>query len=254
MTSTGHVPCWDAIAGDWVAHIRRLPGDEGDRVRKHMLNPVLFHLLGDITGKRVVDIGCGEGYLARMMARRGARVTGVDGARSILAHARKREEQSPLNIRYAHGDATALDVGALGQFDRAVSSMVFNMLTDHVAAFRGVFSLLKPGGVFVLSIIHPAFDEVGGGWIVNERGEWRYSANRYFDRVEGRAASGMRSFHRCISDYVSAGIDAGGVLTAFKEPIFSGELDRALPAAQQPYSRIPVVLVMRFAKAKKEVV
>lgn len=55
-------------------------GDEGDFARQHLLNPALFSLLGDVQGKTILDAGCGQGYLCRMLAKRGAIVTGVEPA------------------------------------------------------------------------------------------------------------------------------------------------------------------------------
>ncbi len=58
--------------------------EHGDTHKEVLLNPVLFKLLGDIKGKRILDAGCGEGYLSRKLAKAGAEVTAVDYAKRML--------------------------------------------------------------------------------------------------------------------------------------------------------------------------
>jgi 2-polyprenyl-3-methyl-5-hydroxy-6-metoxy-1,4-benzoquinol methylase len=52
--------------------------DEGDFAKRHLLNPVVLRMLGDLPGRRVLDAGCGQGYLSRLLAARGASVVGVE--------------------------------------------------------------------------------------------------------------------------------------------------------------------------------
>ncbi|MEO6888774.1 MAG: methyltransferase domain-containing protein, partial [Ktedonobacteraceae bacterium] len=62
-------------------------GDESDFARQHLLNPAIFALLGDVRGKRVLDAGCGQGYLSRLLARKGALVTGIEPASTLYQYA-----------------------------------------------------------------------------------------------------------------------------------------------------------------------
>jgi len=69
------------IISTWAAAPREIVesfGEEGDFTRQYLLNPTIFGLLGDVTGKAILDVGCGQGYLARLLARKGAIVTGVE--------------------------------------------------------------------------------------------------------------------------------------------------------------------------------
>ena len=83
----------DAVIERWGAFPRAMLESmepEGDFAKRHLLNPVLLRMLGDVRGRRVLDAGCGHGYLARMLAARGAQVTGVEPARSLYAYAAER--------------------------------------------------------------------------------------------------------------------------------------------------------------------
>ena len=71
----------DAVIERWGAFPRAMLESmepEGDFAKRHLLNPVLLRMLGDVRGRRVLDAGCGHGYLARMLAVRGAQVTGFE--------------------------------------------------------------------------------------------------------------------------------------------------------------------------------
>lgn len=75
-------------------------GDEGDTTRQYMLNPALFALLGDVNGQHILDAGCGQGYLCRLLAKRGATMTGIEPAETWYTYAQKREQDEPLGIQY----------------------------------------------------------------------------------------------------------------------------------------------------------
>src|SRR5947208_16303026 len=103
---------WDAIADDWVAH-----ADSND-YRNHYLMPRMLALLGDVRGKNVLDLGCGEGGYARELAKRGARVTGVDGSPRLVEVARSR---STIDIQFIHANANARHARESCSFDRVVA-------------------------------------------------------------------------------------------------------------------------------------
>jgi SAM-dependent methyltransferase len=89
---------------------------DGDFAKRHLVNPVLLSMLGDLTGLRILDAGCGNGYLSRMLAERGARVTGVEPGQSLYDFAVEQETLTPQGIRYVQSDLCALpDLG--GPFD-----------------------------------------------------------------------------------------------------------------------------------------
>src|SRR5215469_9592543 len=108
---------------------------DGDFCRRHLLNPALLRMLGDVRGRRILDAGCGHGYLSRMLARRGARVTGVEPARALHDYAAEHEAADPLGIRYVQADLCRLP--GLGEpFDAVVASMVLMDIPDWTAALK----------------------------------------------------------------------------------------------------------------------
>jgi ubiquinone/menaquinone biosynthesis C-methylase UbiE len=97
--------------------------------------------LGLRAGERVVDVGCGPGYLCAEMAAAGARVTGVDPSPAMLALAERRG----TGVELAAGDALSLPVED-ATFDAAVSTQVYEYVADIAAALREARRVLRPGG------------------------------------------------------------------------------------------------------------
>ena len=111
---------------------------------------------GTFTGISILDVGCGNGYFARELARRGARVTGIDISPRMIEHAKQQESVRPLGIEYHILDAAALPAAfVLQSFDMATSCLALQDMPNVEKVFQGVRSLLRPGGRFVASIAHP---------------------------------------------------------------------------------------------------
>src|SRR5262245_28598826 len=106
---------WDAVADDWVAH-----ADTND-YRNLYLMPRMLTMAGDVRGKSVLDLGCGEGGYARELVRRGARVTAVDGSRRLIEIARQRAAAAAIDADFCIANASALIGIATGAFDLVVA-------------------------------------------------------------------------------------------------------------------------------------
>ena len=129
--------------------------------RAHIEAFTLTSLIGDPTGKTVIDIACGEGFYTRMIRRRGAaKVTGVDRSEKMIGLARASEAQQRLGIDYIVGDGR--DPGVAADYDLAVAAYFFlNYAHDRAelgAMCRGIARCLKPGGRFVTVNCNPACD------------------------------------------------------------------------------------------------
>jgi len=74
-------------------------------VYMEVILPNLLALVGEVAGEVICDLACGQGWVARELARRGAQVTGLDLAPNLLALAQHSEEQKQLGIVYVQGDA-----------------------------------------------------------------------------------------------------------------------------------------------------
>src|SRR5262249_6355147 len=127
--------------------------------RTHIESYTLMELIGDPTGKSVLDVACGEGFYTRMLRQRGAAaVTGVDLSAGMIELARKQEEKHCLGIEYRVGDGKSLPAG---NYDLVVAAFLLNYARtrDELQAMcNGIARSLKPGGRFVSVNSNPGLD------------------------------------------------------------------------------------------------
>lgn len=174
-----------------------------------------------IRAVRVLDVACGHGRVSRGLARRGARVVGVDLSAALIELARARESADPLGVAYHAADVAQPAAWWDGvPFDGAVCEMAMMDIDDLSGVVNAVAGMLRAGGWFVLSMVHPCFPG-------NDAGLSSWPPERsYFD--EGRWTSpdhnpdGVRirvgSSHRTISTYLNTLIDAGLDIERVVEP------------------------------------
>ena len=135
---------------------------DGDFGRLHLLNPALLRMLGDVRSQRILDAGCGHGYLSRMLAARSARVTGVEPAQALYDYATEKEASDQAGVSYVQADLCRLpDLG--GPFDALVANMVFLDIPDWAGAMKACIDSLGAGGLLVFSIVHPCFEQLSAG-------------------------------------------------------------------------------------------
>src|SRR5215467_838754 len=119
--------------------------------RTHIERYTLLRLAGDVAGKAVIYLACGEGYYTRALRQQGAaRVVGVDLSRAMIGLAEAEEARRPLGIEYRVGDVRMLDVP--GRFDLAFAAYLLNYAhtaEELTQMCRAVACALKPGGRFV---------------------------------------------------------------------------------------------------------
>ena len=225
MGDTGSTEGFGAWYGD-------KQGESGDLWHRTLIDPGLFRLLGPVApGTRLLDVGCGNGYLARRLARQGAQVTAVDASRELIAQAHREEQREPLGIVYRVADAARLDFLGAGTFDVAIANMSIMDIEDAGSTFRGVARATRHGGRFVFSISHPCFDvDTRSGYTVEldpsgvsrvfrKVTDYRVlHSDRYaWDLGDGGVAVTV-GYHRPLGWYAHALRDAGWVITDLDEP------------------------------------
>jgi SAM-dependent methyltransferase len=210
----------------------------GDFAKQHVLNPALLRLLGEVRGRRLLDAGCGHGYLSRMLADRGAEVVGVEPGQSLFDFAVGKEAERPRGIRYVQADLVQLpDLG--GPFDAVVASMVLPAIPDWRGALAACVAALSPGGRLVFSINHPCFEQLWPSW--REHGEFR--CREYLSEYE-IAGPHATDFHRPLSAYLNELIRQGCHILEIAEPGLDPEVAATGPEGIDAYVHLPNFLVV----------
>ena len=248
MNEDSSTRSWEAAAEAWIEHA------DSSVYQSAFLRPRMLALAGGVSGRRVLDLGCGEGTYARELARRGARVTGVDGSQRLIDAARRRTRASGLDGDYHCLNANALDGLAGGAFDLVVASMVMMNVEDYPGSMREAHRVLAPGGAICISITHPCFSAPVSDWVGGKGKRARHFAvDRYFERIawEDRIAPTFGTptlrRHRPLEDYMTGALAAGFELREFQEPTASDEEVRAVPKFTY-MQRVPYFLFMRWHK------
>jgi 2-polyprenyl-3-methyl-5-hydroxy-6-metoxy-1,4-benzoquinol methylase len=210
----------------------------------------LLALAGDLAGLDVCDLACGEGVLARALARGGARVTGVDISRPLLDLARRKEADEPLGVAYQFDDAQTLATIPDERFDGVACAFSLTDIDDLRATLTAVRRTLKPGGWFVFAIPHPCIITRTSRWTSPPSAPGR-EVSGYFS--EGQFvienAPGVRGkvgvYHRTLATYLDTLVQAGFIFERIDEPRATGEMARQIPGAAES----PALLAVRCVRA-----
>ncbi|MGH3233150.1 MAG: class I SAM-dependent methyltransferase [Streptosporangiaceae bacterium] len=143
---------WEGNAEFWIRIIR----EHRDRYRTELTDQAVLTAVGPCHGLDVLDAGCGEGYMAREIARRGARqVTGVDKSPALVAAARAASADLPA-AHFSEADVVDLPF-ADDSFDLAIANHLLNDLPDIVSPVGELARVLRPGGRLAVLMLHPCF-------------------------------------------------------------------------------------------------
>lgn len=236
ITNADAIEAWSRLPREVVESF----GDEGDFTRKYLLNPVIFDLVGDGSGKTILDAGCGQGYLSRLLARKGAIVTGVEPASPLCDYALQREHAEQLGITYLQEDLSTLSPMA-DMFDYVIANMVFMDIPDYLPALRNCISALKSNGGLIFSLLHPCFEESGSEWSKKHYVEVR-------DYFEERVVKQRYGYfvHRPLSFYLNSVIQEGCMLQKVIEPHLDDAIARQYDAER--YGSVPGYIVIYATK------
>ncbi len=182
--------------------------------RKFVLDPALLKVIGDVSGKKVLDLGCGYGRLTNLLASKGGICTGIDYSEKLIEIAQASAKNQGLGVDFQVMDAT--EIGDLeGEFDLILISILFPHLPDYKRALslaRGIKNLAKSDAYLIIGEPHPAFDYYMRNRLASGDFEYFNSGLGYDFKMElGATALESEAYHWTLADY-SKLIDESGFL------------------------------------------
>ena len=239
-------------------------GETGDLWHRTLIDPALFALIGDPAGLAVLDLASGNGYLARRLAREGARVTALERSRPLVELVRRRYGARDPAVEYLEGDAAQAGRFESERFDLVVCNMALDDIEDAETAISEVGRTLRPDGRFVLTMAHPCFDTgEASRWVVEPPAapgaplRVARKVARVREVFEGEVpwngppgtAWRTRTFHRPLPWYFRAFHRAGLVVEELEEPAPSDEFIANSP--QGPWiAQVPLHLALAARKLR----
>lgn len=261
-TASGVRDIWDANAAFWDDSM-----GEGNRFHRHLVGPAAERLLALRPGERVVEFACGNGQFSRRMAELGAAVLATELSGQLVERARARTADRPGiadRVAFVQLDATEPEsLAALPgrPFDAGVCNMAIMDMIAVEPLFRALPVLLRTGGRFVFTIMHPVLNNPGGtnlcaeesdrgGELVTEH-SIRVLSYRTTGATKGLAIAGQPVaqwyFHRTLSELLGAAFAAGLVMDGIEEPYLPPDPDGAPPPLSwTAFQEIPPVLAVRL--------
>jgi ubiquinone/menaquinone biosynthesis C-methylase UbiE len=218
---------WDAYADEYQATHGEFLRDVGFVWCPEGVDEADARVLGEVAGRRVLEVGCGAGQCARWLTTRGARAVGLDISERQLQHSRRIDEQTQLRVPVVTGTATALPF-ADASFDVVFSAFgALQFVQDAARAVDEAARVLRPGGRFAFSVTHPVRwtmpdDPTREGLVVT---------SSYWDRTpyveedeEGRVT--YAEHHRTLGDWVGHLASTGFRIERLLEPEWPEGHDR----------------------------
>lgn len=214
--------------------------------------PAMLSLLPEVTGMRVLDLGCGAGDLCRRLRAMGtSEVVGVDISARMLALAESVEHEGITYSHQAIEDYTA----PAASFDLVVSSLALHYVRDFAQVMGRVAGWLRPGGYLLFSIEHPVATAAQGrhpGWMRDAAGnKICWALDHYQEEGERQSrwfVDGVVRYHRTIATVLNTLIDNGLMICRVQEPYAVPEAEEQRPQLLEERRRPPFL----FVKARRE--
>lgn len=204
--------------------------------------PAVISLWPELGGLRVLDAGCGPGVYAEELLKRGASVVAGDISARMRELAGARVGDRAKIVALDLSERLPFDDGA---FDVVNAPLCLDYIRDWDHVFAEFRRVLKPGGMVVISAMHPSFDA-----------EY-YRTEQYFsiEAVQGPWSGFgerfvMNSYRRSMADFINAPLRAGMLLDRLLEPLPTEEFRAADPRRHAELSRRPAFLMMRLRKPR----
>lgn len=242
---------WEKMAKSYTEY-----RESGESMNELIEIPGMQALIGDVSGLTVLDAGCGYGHYSIWAKKAGAeRVVGVDISEKMITEAKSRAADKKLDIEFQVGDLADLNQLESETYDLVMSSIVTSYFGDLVMYFKEFARVLKKGGKYVFSEVHPMRS---AGSSITRRGKKDLVVTNYMPshqqtidsqwNDENGSPVKITYYHYTISDFSKALKEAGFLIEEISEPAPVEKMNEVLKEKYERSSRIPVFLLIKAVK------
>ena len=222
---------YDAMAAEYSA-------DNHDGAYNSLYErPAMLSMLGDVTGLRILDIGCGAGQLSHQLVAGGALLTGIDVSPAMVEIARGRLGELAT---FTVGDLSEPLPFGPGSFDLAVASLVMHYIKDWTPVLKEILRVLTPDGSLTFSTHHPTMD-----WRLHSRTDYFAKKQSTETWVKGGRPFEVTTWRRPLAEISREIRDAGFVIDLIEEPMPAESLAHIDPSASEYLRTHPHFLFVR---------
>lgn len=248
---------WNVGADAWDEFVE----SGADYYRHAIHGPALLRACEPVQALDILDLGCGQGFFCRELAKRGARVVAIDVADQQIAYAKLHEQQEPLGIEYHVMSATrAAEHLQERRFHLVTACMALHDMANVAAILRSTFALLPKGGRMVFSIPHPCTDTPFREWELDQAGnKTALKIDHYFDSGPAICHWNMKrlKYHwetpywrYTLSEWSEMIAEAGFLIRRIHEPRPTEEQVQQNPHLEDS-CRLPIFLIFDLVKLDK---
>ncbi len=246
--------------GKWTNWYDRHLENSQDTYQEKLIKPNLLRVLNPKAGQSILDVGCGQGYFARELAKAGAKVLGIDVAGELIKLAKQQAGKNETYLTLPAENMTGLQDG---RFDAAICVLALQNIKNMQAAVLEMARVLKPACRLVLVLNHPAFRvPTASAWGFDEGKNVQYrriekylsEITQAVDMTQGQKDIKQKqftySFHRPLQVYFKAFNKAGLAVTRLEEWVSHKVSDKGLRKKAEDTARkeIPLFMCLELVK------
>jgi ubiquinone/menaquinone biosynthesis C-methylase UbiE len=241
MNTNTDLKSWDDGALDYLTEA----SEETDVFKRLVDTPSFISLIDNIQGKKILDIGCGNGDFCKQLGERGAEVTGLDGSRNMIEEAKKVYPQADYVISDLMNEELPFDDNS---FDIVTSKMMLMNISSVKTVSERAYKVLKHGGLYAIDVVHPFRPLL--------KSKLQESSNRYdssFNYFKETASSitfannKYAFYYRSIGKYMNDVVSAGFIFNRMEEISVDEQFVAQYPKEQSKLN-MPIALQLLFHK------
>ena len=249
---------WNKNANYWSEQL----SNKQDYTREYFGKPAFLKFLGNVRGMNVLDIGCGDGDLTRIIANQALNIIGIDISQKMIDKAKNLTLHD--NVEYYQSSLESMPSILKGKvFDCIYSYMVLCCIENINDFFSFSYDLLKVNGKLLLIIPHPCFNNKPCEWVTDEKESVARGLliSRYFDEesyirkwdfcsTDDKKKNTMQEirFPRTLSTYLNAIINSGFAIEKVIEPRPLKSLVTKLNKMNRWYDHVPCFMFIECHK------